>query len=350
MPAPASSPLPASEAPVAPLTVGALALALAGVALVWLPVLLTGLLPALFALLIAYRATRGLADGLRRRHPALRHADGLALFAILALLGGAIALLADQALDVRVAFPHLLTRMASILEELRTRLPAVLGDHLPRSVEALRGASAHWLRGHGEAVQQWGVHALRGLGHVLIGCVIGAMMALQLPAPPPVAAPPLSARLREEFDELVLCLTTVVFAQARIAAINTLLTALFVFGVLPLLGYTLPMAGTLVALSFFAGLIPVLGNLVSNTVIVVFALSSAPLAAALALAWLVAIHKLEYFLNAHIIGTRIHARAWELLIAMLLCEALFGLGGLVSAPVIYAQVKRKLAARGWIGA
>ena len=83
MPAPASSPLPASEAPVAPLTVGALALALAGVALVWLPVLLTGLLPALFALLIAYRATRGLADGLRRRHPALRHADGLALFAIL---------------------------------------------------------------------------------------------------------------------------------------------------------------------------------------------------------------------------------------------------------------------------
>ena len=343
MPAPASSSFSSSV----PLTAGALVLALAGVALVWVPVLLTGLVPALFALLIAYRATRGLTDGLRRHCPTLRHADGLALFAILVLLGGGIALLADQALDVRDAFPHLLARMATILEEMRTRLPAVLGEHLPRSVEALRAASAQWLHSHGEAVQQWGVHALRGLGHVLIGCVAGALMALQLPAQPPVAAPPLSERLRAGFDELVLCLTTVVFAQARIAAINTALTAVFLFGVLPLLGYPLPMAGTLVALSFFAGLVPVLGNLVSNTVIVVFALSSAPLAAALALVWLVAIHKLEYFLNAHIIGTRIHARAWELLIAMLLCEALFGLGGLVSAPVIYAQIKQRLHHRGW---
>jgi hypothetical protein len=30
------------------------------------------------------------------------------------------------------------------------------------------------------------------------------------------------------------------------------------------------------------------------------------------------IHKLEYFLNARIVGIQINARAWELLIAMLL--------------------------------
>ena len=33
------------------------------------------------------------------------------------------------------------------------------------------------------------------------------------------------------------------------------------------------------------------------------------------------IHKLEYFLNARIVGTQIRARAWELLIAMLAMEA-----------------------------
>jgi len=64
--------------------------------------------------------------------------------------------------------------------------------------------------------------------------------------------------------------------------------------------------------------------------------------------WLVLIHKLEYLLNAHIIGNRIRAQGWELLIAMLVMEALFGVAGLISAPVIYAQIKQVLQERGVI--
>ena len=150
------------------------------------------------------------------------------------------------------------------------------------------------------------------------------------------------------FDELVQSFTNVVFAQLRIAAINAALTALFLLGILPLLGRPLPMAGTLVAVTFFAGLLPVVGNLISNTVIVIIASSNSLLDAGLCLAWLVAIHKLEYFLNAHIIGTRIRAHAWELLIVMLVMEALFGLAGLLSAPIVYAQLKCRLHAQGWL--
>jgi predicted PurR-regulated permease PerM len=43
-----------------------------------------------------------------------------------------------------------------------------------------------------------------------------------------------------------------------------------------------------------------------------------------------------------------HAQAWELLLAMLKLEALFGLAGLVSAPVIYAQLKHMLQERGLV--
>jgi predicted PurR-regulated permease PerM len=57
----------------------------------------------------------------------------------------------------------------------------------------------------------------------------------------------------------------------------------------------------------------------------------------------VVIHKLEYFLNATIVGSRIHARAWELLVAMLVMEAAFGLAGLIAAPIYYAYVKNELA-------
>jgi predicted PurR-regulated permease PerM len=103
-----------------------------------------------------------------------------------------------------------------------------------------------------------------------------------------------------------------------------------------------------VAATFVASLLPVVGNLVSNTMIVIVSVTQSVAVAGLSLAWLVLIHKLEYVLNAHIIGSRIRAQAWELLLAMLTLEALFGLAGLVTAPVIYAQLKHMLQERGLV--
>jgi len=66
------------------------------------------------------------------------------------------------------------------------------------------------------------------------------------------------------------------------------------------------------------------------------------------LLFLVSIHKLEYFLNAKIVGSQIKANAWELLTAMLTMEAAFGLPGLVAAPIYYAYLKSELKAGGLI--
>jgi len=60
--------------------------------------------------------------------------------------------------------------------------------------------------------------------------------------------------------------------------------------------------------------------------------------------FLIVIHKFEYFLNARIVGSQIRARAWELLVAMLLFEAAFGLPGVVAAPIFYAYLKSELEA------
>jgi predicted PurR-regulated permease PerM len=57
---------------------------------------------------------------------------------------------------------------------------------------------------------------------------------------------------------------------------------------------------------------------------------------------LVVVHKLEYFLNARIVGGQIRAHVWELLIAMLAMEAAFGLAGLIAAPIYYAYLKSEL--------
>ncbi|MDE2092308.1 MAG: AI-2E family transporter [Burkholderiales bacterium] len=344
------TPPAAPKPPGVPTPDRALIVGLAGIAALWLLVLPLHLTPALFAALTIYGGTRSMAQRLVRWRPGLRHPQGWGLVLFIAVVGALGSVLVERAAEAAAAgngYGALLQQMASALEQLRVSLPPWLAAHLPLSLEALREAAIGWLRSHASQVQLWGSHTVRGAGYALAGALIGALAALQLPARAPAAAP-LAAALRRGLDALVHNFTTVVFAQLRIAAINTALTAVYLLGVLPLLGKPLPMAATLVAATFVASLVPVVGNLVSNTMIVIVSLTQSMLVAGLSLAWLVAIHKLEYFLNAQIIGSRIRAHAWELLLAMLTLEALFGLGGLISAPVIYAQLKHALHERGWV--
>ena len=134
----------------------------------------------------------------------------------------------------------------------------------------------------------------------------------------------------------------IVFAQVKISAINSVFTGIFLLVILPIFHDRLPLSKTLVLVTFIVGLLPVIGNLVSNTIIVAVALSVSFPAAVMALVFLILIHKLEYFLNARIVGGQIEARTWELLVAMLVMEAAFGLQGVIAAPIFYAYIKREL--------
>jgi predicted PurR-regulated permease PerM len=46
-----------------------------------------------------------------------------------------------------------------------------------------------------------------------------------------------------------------------------------------------------------------------------------------------------------VIGARIGAHAWELLLSMLIMDACFGLPGVIAAPIYYAYLKDELSAR-----
>ena len=85
-----------------------------------------------------------------------------------------------------------------------------------------------------------------------------------------------------------------------------------------------------------------------NAAIVIVCMSQGVQVAAASLVFLVVIHKLEYFLNARIIGSHINARAWELLIAMLVMEAAFGITGLIAAPIFYAYFKEEMRGKGLV--
>ena len=125
----------------------------------------------------------------------------------------------------------------------------------------------------------------------------------------------------------------VIGAQLVISTINTVLTSIFVLAV------GLPYAGVIIVVTFLCGLLPIVGNIISNTVTVSIAFTVSPKMAVAALVFLVIIHKLEYFLNSKIIGDRIKNPVWLTLIALILGERLMGIPGMILAPVILHFLK-----------
>lgn len=141
------------------------------------------------------------------------------------------------------------------------------------------------------------------------------------------------ARLAELFKSLYLSFEKVMGAQVIISAINTFLTAIFIYAT------GLNYAPLVVVLTFLCGLLPVIGNIISNTVIVGIAFSHSPQFAGWALVFLITIHKLEYFLNSKIIGGRIRQPMWLTLLALIIGERLLGISGIILAPVLLTFIK-----------
>ncbi|WP_151447840.1 AI-2E family transporter [Lacisediminimonas profundi] len=321
---------------------------LASVALVL--TLRLGLLAALFAGLLVNALVHMMAPALGRRASS-RNAKmiaagflaGLVVLALSAAGWGLVSFFRSEAGSV----PVLLQKMADIIDASRNEMPEWLRRSLPYGVTELQQQLTELMRSHAQDARTFGEEAGRTAVHMLVGMIIGAMAATY-DAAHTVHVAPLSRALGARVATLCTVFKSIAFAQVRIAALNAIFTALFLLVALPLAGIHLPLRKTMIAVTFIVGLLPVVGNLVSNAVIVVIALSQSLTIAVVALTYLVVIHKLEYFLNAKIMGSRVDAHAWELLTAMLVMEAIFGLPGVVAAPVFYAYAKRELADQGLV--
>ena len=309
------------------------------------------LLPALLAGLLVYELVHRMAPLLQRRFSGERSR----LLAVLVLASVVVALLTAAILGAVAFFRSdagsltaLFDKMAEIVEGTRDAFPPWVTESLPTDPDKLRETISHWLREHAPQLKLAGTEAGRAFAHILIGMIIGAVLSLREAGPEHEQKKPLARALIARAARLGDAFRRIVFAQVRISAINTIFTTIYLAALLPLFGVKLPLTKTLIAVTFIVGLLPVVGNLISNTVIVIVSLAHSPHAALASLAFLIIVHKLEYFLNARIIGSKIHADAWELLLAMLVMESAFGLPGVVAAPIYYAYLKQELTDRGLV--
>ena len=312
------------------------------------------LLPALLSGLLVYALVAVMVPHLNKLI-AMR-GEGPRLLSVTLLAAAVIAAIVLAGFGVAAFFRHgdetlpaLAQRMAEIIDGARDDLPAWLLHYFPADAEAFRLALVNWLRENAGSFQIAGAELGRTLMHIILGLLIGALLALET-AVVSGGEGPIRQAMRERGAMLAQAFRRVVFAQFQISAVNTVLTGLYLAVLLPFLGIELPFTKTLIVITFCVGLLPILGNLISNTIIFIVSLSQGIWVAVGSLAYLIVIHKLEYFLNARIIGGQIRARAWELLLVMLVMEAAFGIAGLIAAPIYYAYLKSELTGWGYLPA
>jgi predicted PurR-regulated permease PerM len=311
------------------------------------------LLPGLICVCIGFLVTRWFARLLEKgllRIPAMRSSAGgwagvLAVIVVLLAPAALITLGLSQAREYIVDAPdqyrELLDYTARTVLELRSKLPPDIATYLPEGAAEIQRVIANYLRAQAGSLAMAGRAWLHGLLFSYVGLIVGSLAAV---AAAPLRRKPLAEQLHQRVETFGEAFAQIVAAQFWIAAFNTLLTAIFLLFLMPLWGAHLPYTPALITLTFLAGLVPIVGNLVCNSVITLVGLSVSPITALACLIFLIVIHKAEYVINAKVVGARTQMSVWELLAVMFVAEAVFGPAGLVAAPLYYAYLKKELQA------
>lgn len=241
----------------------------------------------------------------RSRWSMLAHIS-IAIF-ILAIL---IALIASSVLLIQAegGLGSLLGRLADILDSIRDKLPSWLATLIPQTADELKKSLTYWLRENAAMARLWSSHALEVAVQLLMGMIIGLLIALgrinnsrlnkfqsnKLALTQAINSNAMKISLRDTLKDrvkqLYLAFLDVVAAQITIATINTLFTAIYLLIILPLCGIHLPFGKTMVLVTFMTGLLPIIGNLVSNAIITLLSVTHSFELAITSIAFLISFH------------------------------------------------------------
>ena len=295
-----------------------------------------GLLRFLVFLLFMRLVVDLLVHGLGNRVPFLSRQ--VVLYGVYALVAGVIAVLAA------VVVPRFLVDLPAYVRSLDANLGGKIAGQLaswniPIDVGDLKLKAVEWGRGHlGQSfdlAKRVGTNVVLLVVAFVITFIITHERITRARSGAPVAEPEdlwrfLSAFMRQKIGSFYGFFRLVMAGQVVISLINTGLT----LGLLVVLG--IPHKAALTVMVFVFGLLPIIGNLISNTLICLSAFLWAGLVQVVAaLAFLIVIHKLEYFLNGKIIGNIVKLPMYLTLLGLIVGEALFGISGMIlSIPTI----------------
>jgi predicted PurR-regulated permease PerM len=237
--------------------------------------------------------------------------------------------------------------LPNVLEESFPKVVAYAKEHGwltsdgTQSLEELKHAAIGWLKAQLGYLGNFAKIATKEFAFLIIGIVVAISLFFNSQIDLDRGKYPLKNNLYSfACDEILTrfrsfneSFNRVMGAQIIISTLNTGFTAIY------LISIDLPYKALVIALTFLCGLLPIIGNLISNTVIVALSFRISPQLAIASLVFLVVLHKLEYFLNSKIIGDRIKNPVWLTLLALIIGERLMGIPGMILAPVVLNFIK-----------
>lgn len=246
------------------------------------------------------------------------------------------------------ALPAMMRQMAEILRSTRLWLGGYGRQIIPdmmTDAENFKGGIVLWLKGHADTLKLATNTVSLGLLHVIMGMLLAIVAFFRhVTHHDENTRGPLAYYLTEKVDRVAHAFSRILSAQIKVSLFNTFITSIYLM-ILLLAGKTVPFTTTLIVITFILGLFPILGNLVTNIVLVILSLGVSGGTAIASLIFVLALSKLQYVLTSRLVGEEIDSQAWEILLAIILGEAAFGLSGVIMAPIIYAFVKRELRER-----
>lgn len=301
-----------------------------------------GVLIALLAASTSYLLAKALSSS-RALVWAGTHATKVSSFFVAAIpllmLTALTITLSKVAPDLAADFKGIMERIVQAVQSGKSWLPPAMAEKIPAG-EALQQLLLSELQTRGGTLAAIGKDWAIGLLHVVVGGVIGVLIYLDSLKKNMTEG--FSFELAQRAQAYIETFRNIIKAQFFIATVNTVFTAIYLFAILPVFDLSLPYSWALLAMTFVCSMLPVAGNLLVNTVLTLVSFSVGPAVALASLLFLVAVHKTEYFINAAVVGSNTKVATWEMLTAIFLGEAIFGLPGLVAAPLFYAYCKQEL--------
>ena len=259
----------------------------------------------------------------------------LAVFAVTAaLLSVLLAHFVHLALD---RLPTLLDSLLPKLDELFSKW----GINLTlENAHDLKTVLLDALKDNVRSVTQESGLLTKGFFQILASILVAILCFFSGPAvkEPPSLYATLSRELATRAKLFMQSFEKVLGSQVVVSLINTFVTAIF------LLWIGLPYFHFLVLATFIFGIIPIVGNLITNTMIIGTALTISPHLALFTLACLSAFHQLNYLITGRIIGRRMHIPVWQILLGPLIGESLLGTTGMILAPAVVYYLREEMRA------
>ncbi len=260
--------------------------------------------------------------------------------------GGLISYLIDFFNQPENNVGHLLQVLAGAMDAQVRALPGWALQLLQINPDSWHKGVLILVRSNSDLLQSAGQAVSQSLAHILLGSLIGWLLAFSVlaghRADANVEAGPLRVELVNIAARWFRVFSALLQTQARIALVNAIIVAALLYGVLPQFGIVIYWEATLVVSAFLLSLLPSVGTVLLAVLLVLVGFTQSYWLALYGLIVGLVLGKLEVLLSSRWQEPTLAVSVVEQFLVLVVVETLLGWSGMLLVPIFYVFIKSEL--------